>query len=236
MDIQEFSDTFDTLLNSYSNQLPFGEQSSKADIVLNEYEKSLYLTKAQEEIVVNLYNGRNQYGLSFESTEEARRYLETLIKTVICIPEDSSLKNTTANSVFFKLQPDVAFITMEQITYDDSSLGCYNGSTASVQPVTQDEYNKIKNNPFRGPTKYRAIRLDAGDNTVEIISKYKVKDYLLKYLAQPKPIILEKLPDNLSIRGENDPMGCKLHPILHNIILERAVQIALQVKRIGINT
>ena len=78
---EELSGRFDVLLNSYSQKANTGDISSVVDINLNEYEKSVFLTKAQEEVVVNLYNGKNIYGDSFESTEEIRRYLDALIKT-----------------------------------------------------------------------------------------------------------------------------------------------------------
>lgn len=235
MTIQEFSNTFDTLLNSYNTTAQFGEQASKREIVLDEYEKSLYLTKAQEEVVVNFYNGKNPYGDSFESTEEMRRYLENLVKTkVYSTTEQVSGTGVSDNSVFYKLPNDVAFITMEQVTYNDKSLGCYNGSTAAVYPVTQDEYSRIKNNPFRGPTKYKVVRLDSGENAVELVSKYKIEKYLLRYLSKPKPIILETLPNDLTIEGVSEQTECTLHPILHDTILERAVQIALQAKGISV--
>lgn len=235
MTIPEFSNTFDTLLNSYGTQAQFGEQVSKRQIVLDEYEKSLCLTKAQEEVVVNFYNGKNPYGDSFESTEEMRRYLESLVKTKVYSTEEQvSGTGVSDNSVFYKLPPDVAFITMEQITYEDEALGCYSGSTATVYPVTQDEYSRIKNNPFRGPTRYKAIRLDTGNNTVELVSKYKIGEYLLKYLSKPEPIILEDLPNNLTIEGRWEHSECKLNSILHDTILERAVQIALQAKGISV--
>lgn len=231
MTISEFSNTFDTLLNSYDTQAQFGEQVSKRQIALDEYEKSLYLTKAQEEVVVNFYNGKNPYGDSFESTEEMRRYLESLVKTKVYSTEEQvSGTGVSNNSVFYKLPNDVAFITMEQVTYNDESLGCYNGSIATVYPVTQDEYSRIKNNPFRGPTKYKVVRLDSGENTVELVSKYKIEEYLLRYLSKPKPIILETLPNDLTIEGVSEKTECTLHPILHDTILERAVQIALQAK------
>ena len=51
MTTEEFSNEFDTLLNSY------GENPST--IELDEYEKSVFLTKAQEEIVIDLYSGKN---------------------------------------------------------------------------------------------------------------------------------------------------------------------------------
>lgn len=236
MTIQEFSNTFDILLNSYSTQSQFGEQASKRDIVLDEYEKSLYLTKAQEEVVVNFYNGKNPYGDSFESTEEMRRYLESLVKTKVYSTEEQvNGTGVSISSVFYQLPEDVAFITMEQITYEDEALGCYSGSTATVYPVTQDEYSRIKNNPFRGPTRYKAIRLDTGNNTVELVSKYKIGEYMLKYLSRPEPIILEDLPNDLTIEGRGKHSECKLNSILHGTILERAVQMALQAKGIGVS-
>lgn len=236
MTIQEFSNAFDTLLNSYDTQSQFGEQASKREIVLDEYEKSFYLTKAQEEVVVNFYNGNNPYGNSFESTEEMRRYLESLVKTKVYSTEEKvNGTGVSSSSVFYRLPEDVAFITMEQVTYEDEALGCYSGSTATVYPVTQDEYSRIKNNPFRGPTRYKAIRLDTGNNTVELVSKYKIGEYLLKYLSRPEPIILEDLPNDLTIDGKGEHSECKLNSILHDTILERAVQMALQAKGISVN-
>jgi len=77
MTIQDFSDGFDTLVNSYNRRQNFGEQDS---LSFDEYEKSQFLTKAQEELVIAWYSGRNSYGEGFESTEEARRYLSTLVR------------------------------------------------------------------------------------------------------------------------------------------------------------
>ncbi len=78
MRLEDFSNGFDTLLNSNSKRDGFG--TSDADIRLDEYEKSLFLTEAQETYVISLYNGRNSSGESFEQTEELRRYLAPLIK------------------------------------------------------------------------------------------------------------------------------------------------------------
>lgn len=232
---QEFSDSFTTLLNSYSKQAEFGEQFSKREIVLDEYEKSVLLTHAQEELVMSYYDGKNIYGDSFEATEELRRQLDSLVKTKVYTTQDMvEGTGVSNNSVFFQLPSDLAFITMEQLTYDDESLGCYNGSRVNVQPTKQDEYNKIKNNPFRGVTKYKALRLDAGNGVVEIISKYNIDKYLIRYISRPEPIVLEDLPNGLTIEGISVATECKLNPVLHKTILERAVLMALRAK--GINT
>ena len=232
---EEFSNGFDILVNSYRRFKDFDKQESLDSIEFNEYEKSVYLTKAQEELAVNFYNGKNPYGDSFESTEEMRRYLDALVKTKVFTMADALRGiGVSANSVLFQLPDDLAFITMEQITYDDEKLGCYNGSTADVYPVTQDEYSRVKDNPFRGPTKYKAIRLDSGDKTVELVLKYAIKEYLIKYLSKPEPIILETLPNGLTIEGASKQTECKLNSILHHTILERAVQMALQSKGISV--
>jgi hypothetical protein len=232
---EEFSNGFDILVNSYRRFKDFDKQESLDSIEFDEYEKSVYLTKAQEELVINFYNGKNPYGDSFESTEEMRRYLDALVKTKVFTMADA-LESTgvSAHSVLFQLPDDLAFITMEQITYDDEKLGCYNGSTADVYPVTQDEYSRVKDNPFRGPTKYKAIRLDSGNKTVELVLKYAIKEYLIRYLSKPEPIILETLPDGLTIEGASEQTECKLNSILHHTILERAVQMALQSKGISV--
>ena len=52
MNIQEFSNSFDTLLQPYITKDNFGEQNTLA---FDEYEKSIFLTKAQEQIVLELY-------------------------------------------------------------------------------------------------------------------------------------------------------------------------------------
>lgn len=63
---REFSNGFDTLVNSYASQEFFGQSSNPLNF--DEYEKSIFLTKAQEEIVESLYTGK-LIGDSFEETE-----------------------------------------------------------------------------------------------------------------------------------------------------------------------
>lgn len=231
MTISEFSDQFDVLLNSFSRAADFGDTHSSIDIILDEYEKSVYLTKAQEEVVVNLYNGKNIYGDSFESTEEIRRYLDGLVKTKEYTSadtlSDSSLKHITQNSEIFELPEEIAFITLETVTTQEDGVNCGNEYTARVYPITHDEYDIIKDNPFRGITKYKALRLDYGDNKVEILHKGVLKKYFIKYLATPTPIILVDLPDDLKINNLGEATECSLHPLLHQTILQRAVALAV---------
>lgn len=220
MTTEEFSNEFDTLINSHV--IPRNELLN-----FDEYEKSVYLTKAQEELVLSLYNGKNQFGDSFEKTEEARRSLGNLIKTYTTSVKKTGYTGVSQDSVFFNLPDDIWFITYEAVDFNDSNINCVPNLNITVTPVTQDEYHRLKNNPFRGTTERRALRLDVNDNVVEIVSKYNVGKYLVRYLAKPKPIVLTELTDGLSINNIKYKSECELNPVLHRPILERAVQMAL---------
>lgn len=227
MTTEEFSDEFDTLLNSYFIKDQFGDTSNIASIALDEYEKSVYLTKAQEEIVIQLYSHKNSTNDSFEKTEEIRRYLSNLIKTSSNQTKVNDRIGLSKNSVFFELPDDLWFITYESALIDDKKAGCMDGTELSIIPVTQDSYYRISNNPFRCSNIRRALRLDSDNNMVEIISEYNISRYLIRYLSKPTPIVLTDLHDNLNINGIPIKTECILNPAIHRSILERAVQLAL---------
>jgi hypothetical protein len=234
----EFSAKFDILLNSYNFPPEFGDDHPKFNPALNEYEKSVFLTKAEMEFFIGLYNGTSIPGVAFEITEESRRYLDELVRTKTYTSADIETVNDklSDDSVCFKLEDDLGFITLELINYDNQGK-CFEGFTARVYPITQDEYAKVKDNPFRGPTKYKVLRIDRGERLVELIPTkgYKINKYLLKYIKKPNPIILTDLKDTgLSIEGETSISGCEMDPLLHTYILERAVALAVHSKSLGI--
>ena len=227
MTTEEFSNEFDTLLNSYSVINKFGKEENPSTIELDEYEKSVFLTKAQEEIVIDLYNGKNPLGDSFEKTEEIRRYLSDLIKTYTTTEKKTDYVGLSKTSIFFELPEDLWFITYESASLEDSRLGCMNGKEISVVPISQDDYFRISSNPFRGSNKRRALRLDNSNGIVEIVSEYNIDRYLVRYIARPDPIILTDLPDSLSINKLSKKTECKLNPVIHRAILEKAVKLAI---------
>lgn len=236
MIIDEFSNSFDTLLSSYAPIFNFGEEASKQTITLDEYEKSVFLTKAQEEIVLSLYNGKNPYGEAFEGTEELRRYLSNLITEKYLKP----ITNTSgtplgleSKSKFFTLPEDLWFITLESVVVDNGKCGAE--TIMKVYPVKQDEYQVIRDNPFRGANDRRALRLDLSEGNVEIICKYMITIYYIRYIKKVPPIILEDLPNDLTIEGKSEASNCILHEALHQKILDRAVQLALQSRGYNIN-
>ena len=207
MTTQEFSIEFDILYNNLA---------SNAAPPLNEYEKSVLLTKAQSEIVLELYSGRNQLGLSFESSEEVRKYLRPLLiyRTV----------PLSKNSSTITIPEDIWLITRESI-----------GNTPVI-PISQDDYYRVKENPFKGAKKNkRALRISNGDSDLLIHKEDypespNTLDYKVWGLQKPSPIILDGILDTtLTIDGEYAyPLDCILPDSLHGAILDRAVLLAKQ--------
>ncbi len=229
MNNKDFSHGFDLLLNSYAVPAGFGSTDNPMTIELDEFEKSQLLTEAQEVEVLSLYNGKNSSGEGFEHTEELRRYLAPLIHEKVLSPIttiNGRPLGIDSQSKFFTLPDDLWFITYEAAAVEGDE--CHNGFSMLVVPTRQDEYQRIKKNPFRGANDRRCLRLDLSDNNVEIVSKYPVTQYYVRYLRKLKPIVLiDFSADDLSINGVSTPTECELHESLHQRILERAVAMAI---------
>ena len=230
MNLPEFSNQFDVLVSSYRRFRDFDDREPLDTIEFNEYEKSLYLTKSQETLAMDLYSGRDIVGASFEETEELRRYLAGIVKEARLSPitSTSGILGVDSKSKFFTLPDDLWFITYESVTVNGGKCG--EDSSMEVVPVRQDEYHRLKKNPFRGANNRRSLRLDLSDGVVEIVSKFTVTAYYLRYLRKIRPIVLEDMPNGLTINGVGTQSGCELHESLHQRILERAVVLALQSK------
>lgn len=240
MNIHEFSNQFDAQISAYAKL--FDNQSDVSNYLssilqFDEYEKSLFLTKAQESFVIACYTGRNPAGHAFEITEEDKKTLSSLVNTIELEPnEHINIIPMSSNSYFFKLpdKANVLFVTYESCTFSSDDK-CIDKKEVEVIPVTQDEFHRIKNNPFRGTTDNRVLRLDAGKNIVELVSKHNISKYLLRYISKPNPIILIDLEDNLSINDIQNESECQLPDFTHQRILDLAVEMALQSRSIGLN-
>lgn len=239
MNVEQFSNEFDTLVNAYARDIAFGDDASVVDIRVDEYEKSLYLTRAEKELVIDYYSGQNAYNLSFEEKEIIREALDTLVKTITPEPvgdisADKHVLDDRRKLYFYRLPADLLYIIFEEVKFSSYLSGCKGGNTALVVPSTHDEVWHRLQNPFRGPNNKRVLRLNAENNLVELISDYPIGSYLLRYVEEPKPIILTDLPDGLSIEGISTKTECALPSILHHKILDAAVRMALQSKSISL--
>ena len=231
MELSQFSDQFDVMVSSYRRFRDFDNREPLDTIEFNEYEKSLFLTKAQEELVLSLYNGRNSSLQSFEETEELRRYLSELVMEALLDPIQTTSGmplGIDSKSKFFTLPENLWFITYESVSLTEGK--CEGHTSMEVIPVTQDDYHRIKKNPFRGANDRRALRLDLSEGNVEIVCKYEVNKYYIRYIRKLNPIILEDMPNNLTIGGKSQQSPADVHEGLHQRVLEMAVEMAMRSK------
>lgn len=202
MTLEELSNEFDVIINSYDNS---------QSLVFNEYEKSIYLTKAQEYIIKDLYR-------NYEGTEELNSYLKTLIKDKTYTIEDST-------NIELDYPNNFLYILKE---YANINTTCKSNSRVDVIPITQDEYNEVVRNPFRG-SKSKVLRLE--ENKIKLITDLPIISYTMTYLSNPSPIILIDLPNGLTINNESKKSTTiETSESIHREILDKAVQLAIQSK------
>ena len=202
MTLEELSNEFDVIINSYDNS---------QSLVFNEYEKSIYLTKAQEYIIKDLYR-------NYEGTEELNSYLKTLIKDKTYTIEDST-------NIELDYPDNFLYILKE---YANINTTCKSNSRVDVLPITQDEYNEVVENPFRG-SKSKVLRLE--ESKIKLITDLPIISYTMTYLSNPSPIILIDLPNGLTINNESEKSTTiETSESIHREILDKAVQLAIQSK------
>lgn len=187
-------------------------------------EISLFLTKAQDRVVLYDYNPNgNKYNEGFEETEQRRKNLGELVNGTTIISPSVSQTNTLPNGKFFDLPNDCLWAISEEVTIS-SSDSCINGNRISVKPITHDEYVINKKNPFKKPDSELVWRIDYNTRRHELITDgtYNITNYHLRYLIRPQPIIT----DTSVINGVTGPKDCQLNSMIHERIVDEAVKIA----------
>jgi len=226
MDYNGFSEGFDILFNNVtSNQAPG----------LNTHEKSLLLTKAEYEIVRNLFSAQskgNNTGLGFDDSAIRQADFSSLMSTKTGTPTvDSSIVKSHKNGKLY-LFPEDVFIVINEI---------YRVAANDLQviPLRYDEYTRLMSKPFKRPVRGQAWRIIGSGNKdnkiVEIVAAPEFDtvtgDYIVRFIRKPKPIIVGDL-DGLNIdgytfgTGDHQIEGCELDSALHDLILQRAVELA----------
>ena len=226
MTTQEFSDGFDVLYNNVmSNQAPG----------LDEYEKSFFLTKAQDEILKNYFNPKgNKYQEGFDDNAKRQIDFSMVLKVgkATLIQEDNTeieYVKLDSDSIIYKLPSDIFIILNERLKLNSRPI--------LVIPINHSEYDRYSMKPYPFPTKNTVWRIlgygKEDDSKIfigEIIKSPEKTlsdsdDYTIRYVKQPDPIILSSITP-ASINGKDDTTECELDPILHQEILQRAVELA----------
>lgn len=223
MNTIEFSREFDLLYNNItSNQAPG----------LNEYEKSVFLTKAQRQIILESFNAKtDSIGEGFDGGQR-RQYdfsnlIQTKVRTQIFDPTVITIDNRSRLFEF----PNDWLLSINEVVESNTA-----GDTLSVTPLNNEEYRKYMSKPYKFPPRSIAWRLINSGNSimkkkvVELIyPDDKYTNYKIRYVRSPKPIILEDLTNygtDITIDGETAVRECELPSDCHQEILDRAVLLA----------
>lgn len=236
MNLEQFSTEFDIAYNNVT---------SNASPPLNNFEKSVFLTRAQNDLVMIYYNGLNGRYTSFETSEECRRYLDSLVVHEQSL-ELKERRDIEGYKMFVYDKPSVIREYIDSVGDKHSSSfdlmlfivresakkrvtdGCEANGYLAVRPVSYNDLTHCLKDPFKRPGKGKALRVDNAMG-IGIISSEDITDYLCTYIQKPHPIILESLVEyGLNIEGCQKPLepACGLPDVLHQKIVDRAVMLA----------
>ena len=255
----EFSNEFDVLYNNItSNQAPG----------LDEYEKSVFLTKAQDEILKAYFNPKGNKFLEGYDDNPRRQIDFSMLTTVVDYSAEVSKTKvnyyptgetnldgqnlytrsaitsptvtqgeTTLSSAQFDLHhnsasailpSNILMMINEQIMVDRGPSG--KSIILQVIPLPYIEYSRLMSKPYKRPLQYQAWRISnssSASNVADLVvgPADTIKKYTIRYIRRPQAIILAPL-EGVTLDGQYDIQGCELDPILHQEILQRAVELA----------
>lgn len=143
---QEFSNEFDVLYNNItSNQAPG----------LNEYEKSVFLTKAQSQLVNEYFNSRvDGFGGGFDGSQKRQYDFSTLVK----VSELNEASGVFDNSILLDRRSKV-FVYPEDYYLSVNELLTDSLTQYVVVPINHLEYARLMSKPYGLPQKKQVWRM-----------------------------------------------------------------------------
>jgi hypothetical protein len=227
MTASEFSNEFDI---GYNNLVSNGSPA------LDLWQKSVFLTRAQEEIVknyLNPYSNIKQFGVDGSPKRQIDLYSLITVKKLsdgdITLASGATIDE---RGILINFPTDIVQILNEFPTIN-----------TTVIPISNLEYSRLLVKPYKEPLKNHSLRLMHsidGSIVPEIIIKSNstLSDYSIRYIRKPYPIILTDLSEyGVTIDGETSPLSvdgqvCELDVNVHSEVLNRAIELA-KVKVLG---
>lgn len=186
---QEFNNEFDVLYNNImSNQAPG----------LDEYEKSVFLTKAQDEILKAYFDPTlNRPKSGFDGSERRQIDFSRLVKvaTPAVTAGVGNIDTRTSGVAKVSLPTDALMILNEVVKVTRNTI---KNVALQVVPIAYNEYSRLMSKPYKRPLKWQAWRLqtmDGGISKADLIANNSdtITGYEVRYLKRPVPIILTDL-------------------------------------------
>lgn len=243
----EMSNEFDVLYNNINSPSALG---------LTEYEKSVFLTRAQNEIIEDYFSPTgNKFGEGFDRTP-TRRHVD--FNNIIKVKQqqavsDSSELQEYEHQTIYEVPSDVMIILNERLsteTYQKEASDTNWPQTPSssidysVYPIKFETYRMLLAKPFAQPAKNQAWRLfvNAPNEQGTAMVKYAI---VIKKLPSETSTSTKKVENNYYVRYVTKPTpiitaslvdvsidnrqnvtDCILDPAIHQDIVQRAVELA----------
>lgn len=248
MNSDEFSNEFDILYNNITSNQGAG---------IDEYEKSVFLTKAQDDIIKAYFDPRlNKPQEGYDSVERRQidfsmitvtkkysstRTIDDIVKPLSSddfkpdIPEESlasdfitPIYDIRNETKAIEMESDILMIINEYVIVNRNN----SEERLTVKPVQYDEYDRLMSKPYKRPVKWQAWRLintNKSIRTAEIIvgPGDEIKEYHIRYVRKPRPIIIHDL-DGLSIEGHYEIIDADNPCELDPILHPELVQRAVE--------
>lgn len=217
----------------FSNLLESIEKAPTNDIPVIDHRAKVYELPTNVFIIINeeiaLKGGITSYTETTYYTWNGNSWLGST-----SIADDVTIKGTVSSvSELPKTELTVGDIYAVAISINNSTTL----ATRQVIPISFQEYMRLMSKPFKEPLKRQAWRLmtkGGTANKIEIVlpstdlTKYPIRNYVIRYVRKPKPIILTDLSDygDLTIEGQSSASMCELNESTHDAIIQRAVELA----------
>lgn len=161
MTTSEFSNEFDVLYNNIA---------SNAAPAINEYEKSVFLTRAQSEIIRSYFEPNNKVRTGFDGSEKRQYDFSILMRTASLFNINTVKERITSDEKIDKrsqvfIFPEDYFLSVNEVITDSSQF-------YSVLPITYEEYQRMMTKPYPYPPKRVAWRLITDKKNCNYIQEY----------------------------------------------------------------
>lgn len=229
MTLEEFDIEFDILYNN---------MASNAAPPINSFEKSILLTRAQEEIVlayIRPQTNSQKIGIDADALRRAElgflitKKTETILSTVTSpythtyAAPDQMISILSEVLVFTKKESGKETITIKK----------------AVLPLSAEETTRLFSKVYAMPPKRQVWKLENSDGTnkKQGVFMFDIPTYTnlsrldITYIRYPNPIIIgTEDAKGLTIRGKTatTDSACELPTFMHHLILQRAVELAKQ--------
>lgn len=221
----EFSNEFDVLYNNIMSNAAPG---------LDEYEKSVFLTKAQDELIKNYFNPKgNKYGEGFDGSEKRQIDFSMIMRSATVNSFTAGVFDDRGYTV--DIPADCLMLLNEYVVVTRAASSGEGSSESQILrlmivPLEYKEYSRLMSKPYKRPLKFQAWRLLNNSNIVkqaELIvgPNDTLTSYNVRYIKKPRAIILSDL-EGVTLDNQSQAQTCELDPILHQEILQRAVELA----------